>query len=83
MFIMVDKLARELKSPLVHQLLKIHDTTRSIVEFAYIDPSYGIDGRPHYKWLWTQFLKDRSTRGSNKILWTVTNTESSVTILQG
>ncbi len=71
-----------MKMQLVHQLLKIHNATGSIVEFAYSDPSYTCDGRPHYKWLWTHLLKDRYARGSNKILWTVTNSESSFTIIK-
>ncbi len=67
---------------LAPQLFKIHDATRSIVEFEYIDPSHVADGGLNYKWLLTHLLQDRSTRGSPKVLWSITNSECSFTIIK-
>ncbi len=63
-------------------MFKIHKTTRSIVEFEYIDPSGGSETEANYNWLYTHLLKDRKTRESNKILWTLTNTDCSFTIIK-
>ncbi len=71
-----------MKSQLAHQLFKIYNTTRSIVEFEYIDPSHMADGGLNYKWLLTHLLKDRATRASPKVLWSVTNSECSFTIIK-
>jgi hypothetical protein len=71
-----------MKSQLAHQLFKIHDTTRSIVEFEYIDNSHVTDGGMNYQWLLTHLLKNRSTRGSQKVLWSITKSECSFTIIK-
>ncbi len=74
-------MGNDMKSELAHQLFEIYNATGSIVEFEYIYPSTPSGSKTHYKWLWTHLFKDRSTRGSCHILWTVTSSESSLTLV--
>jgi hypothetical protein len=82
MFMKVNLLMKDMKSHLAQLLLKIHESTRSDMEFEYSDPT-GMPGSGFgYSWLLTNLFEGQSTRGSNKILWTVTNSQCSFTLIK-